>query len=456
MLFNFLFFNLFVHIIVFAWKRYENSNLFYKLSIVSIIIALILSIFDIYMSKDGQSILLFNNNLRTNQVIFAQQFFITFITFILILSYKEFKFKPEFYVLLFTNLFAICLILESNNFVIFFISWELFNLSLYAIIIGNNVNTQEALSASMKYFILSAFSTTFLLLGLAILYHITGSLEFQTIYITMSERPIDIAVVFIIFALLFKLSAAPLHFWAPDLYSITPLPITAYISNVPKILYIMIAQNYMIFLECQSNYFLIAGFLSLIIGTIGLTQQTKIKRFLAFSAIANVGYLLLIIKSDGLVIYNLVLYIIAVINIFIILMAVNKFFDKDIDNIAELQGFFIFNPFMAFSFTISLFSIAGIPPLPGFFAKYNLLSEALDIFHPILFIIIVITSVIAVANYLRIIYLAIFSVYKLDKLRKKDNNLVLNIIVQFNLIIMGLLSYLDILSSFLNALGYAF
>lgn len=93
----------------------------------------------------------------------------------------------------------------------------------------------------MKYFILSAFSTTFLLLGLAILYHITGSLEFQTIYITMSERPIDIAVVFIIFALLFKLSAAPLHFWAPDLYSITPLPITAYISNVPKILYIMIA-----------------------------------------------------------------------------------------------------------------------------------------------------------------------------------------------------------------------
>lgn len=212
----------------------------------------------------------------------------------------------------------------------------------------------------------------------------------------------------------------------------------------------------MIFLECQSNYFLIAGFLSLIIGTIGLTQQTKIKRFLAFSAIANVGYLLLIIKSDGLVLYNLVLYIIAVINIFIILMAANKFFDKDIDNIAELQGFFIFNPFMAFSFTMSLFSIAGIPPLPGFFAKYNLLSEALDIFHPILFIIIVITSVIAVANYLRIIYLAIFSVYKLDKLRKKDNNLVLNIIVWFNLIIMGLLFYLDILSSFLNALGYAF
>jgi len=342
------------------------------------------------------------------------------------------------------------LILESNNFIIFFISWELFNLSLYAIIIGNNVNTQEALSASMKYFILSAFSTTFLLLGLAILYHITGSLEFQTIYITMSERPIDLAIIFIIFALLFKLSAAPLHFWAPDLYSITPLPITAYISNIPKILYILISLNFMVFLECQSNYFLIAGFLSLIIGTIGLTQQTKIKRFLAFSAIANVGYLLLIIKSDGLVLFNLVLYIIAVINIFIVLIAVNKFYDRDVDNIVDLRGFFYYNPFMAFSFTISLFSIAGIPPLPGFFAKYNLLSEAFDIFHPILFVIILITSVIAVANYLRIIYVALFSQYNIILFKEKDNNIVLNIIISFNLIIMALLFYLDILTSFLN------
>ena len=105
-------------------------------------------------------------------------------------------------------------------------------------IIGNGVRKQESLAASLKYFLLSAFSTAFLLLGLALLYHYTGSLEFEAIYIAMSFIDIDFPIILIIFALLFKMGAAPLHFWAPDLYDATKLPITAYISNLPKLLYL--------------------------------------------------------------------------------------------------------------------------------------------------------------------------------------------------------------------------
>lgn len=155
----------------------------------------------------------------------------------------------------------------------------------------------------------------------------------------------------------------------------------------------------MILLVGQSKLFIIAGFLSLLIGTIGLTQQLRVKRFLAFSAVANVGYFLLIIKSPELLFYNIILYILPVINVFIILMAANYYSEKEINEFEDLKGFFRYNPFMALSFAVSIFSIAGIPPLPGFFAKYILLSEAFDNFPISLLVFIIITTVVAVANY---------------------------------------------------------
>jgi NADH:ubiquinone oxidoreductase subunit 2 (subunit N) len=157
-------------------------------------------------------------------------------------------------------------------------------------IIGIGTNKQQALSASLKYFLLSALSTAFLLLALTMIYHITGSLEYESVYLAMFENPIDLPVILMILALIFKLGAAPLHFWAPDLYNNTPLPVTAYISNIPKIVYLLLILDLAEFLSCQFNFFIIAGFISLIVGTLGLFQQLRIKRFLAFSGIANVGY----------------------------------------------------------------------------------------------------------------------------------------------------------------------
>ena len=273
----------------------------------------------------------------------------------------------------------------------------------------------------------------------------------------MSSSNIHLPIILIIFALLFKMSAAPLHFWAPDLYDATPLPITTYISNVPKLVYIFITINLMDLLVSQSNLFLIAGFISLIVGTLGLTQQLKVKRFFAFSAIANLGYFLLVINFSGLVLLNVILYILPILNIFLILLAAHQYYDKELDNFMELRGFFIVNPFMAFCFAISIFSIAGIPPLPGFFAKYNLLIASYSVFHPILFAIIIITTVIAVANYLRLVYVLIYMDNIAHTIMKdREGNLLTTVLILLNFFIMCLLTYNDTLIIFLSGLGYSF
>ena len=154
MLLNFLIFNLFLHIIIFAWLKVENTSFIYRLTVLAIFFSLITSIYDTSLFTDNLAITLFNDNLRLNQAILAQESFILLVVLILLISYKDFKFKPEFFLILFTNLISITLLLESYNFIIFFISWELFNLSLYTMIIGNGVKKQEALAASMKYFLL--------------------------------------------------------------------------------------------------------------------------------------------------------------------------------------------------------------------------------------------------------------------------------------------------------------
>lgn len=457
MLLNFLFLNLFLHVILFAWMKVGSIVRFtyiYRLALISLIFALISGIYDVYLFQDDLAITLYNNTLRLNQAVLAQQTFIIFLALILLIVYYDTHFKPEFFLILFTNLISASLLLESYNFIVFFISWEIFNLSLYTMIVGNGIYKQEALAASMKYFLLSAFSTTFLLLGLALLYYTTGSLEFETIYIAMSTQSIDLPIILIIFALLFKVGAAPLHFWAPDLYDNVPLPIAAYISNLPKVLYLFVILDLMDFLVCQSNFFIIAGFISLLVGSLGLSQSFNIKRFLAYSAITNLGYFLIMIKSPGLVIFNMVLYILPVINIFIILMAANKYYEKDIQNINHLKGFFMVNPFFTFAFILSIFSIAGIPPLPGFYAKYNLLTIAFQNFPLHYFSIIILTTVIAVANYLRILNTILFTEHPFIQTSNNSPNPIFTMIVSLNLIIIILLSSFDILTIFINSIGY--
>jgi len=129
MLLIFLIFNLFLHIILFAWYKIENTTIIYRLALISLFFAFFYSIYDTYLFSNELAITLFNDNLRLNQAILAQESFIIFLALILLIVYRDFKFKPEFFLILFTNIISATFLLESYNFIIFFISWELFNLS---------------------------------------------------------------------------------------------------------------------------------------------------------------------------------------------------------------------------------------------------------------------------------------------------------------------------------------
>lgn len=448
MLSLFLFLNLFLHIIYFSYLKIEGNTYIYRLTIISLVFCLADNFHNIILLAPDSTLTLFNDSLRFNTTIQTQESFILIIALILLIAQKDYKFKSEFYLLLFTNIISANFLLESFNFIVLFISWELFNLSLYIMIIGNGVNKQQALAASLKYFLLSALSTAFLLLALTMIYHITGSLEFEPVYLAMSNQSLDLPVILIIFALLFKLGAAPLHFWSPDLYDSTPLTITAYISNIPKIVYLLLIVNQADLLDCQSNFFIIAGFCSLIVGTLGLTMQFKIKRFQAFSGIANLGYLLVIINNPDLLVLNLIIYILATINIFIVLLYLENLYQREIDDFRQLTGLFYLNPLLTLSLTISIFSLAAIPPLPGFYAKQKLLLFAYKSLSTLLFAIIIFTTVLAISNYLRLIYQILFSKSHLAQTQRKvgDKSLttIIQVLTSVQLILFTIINYLPL------------
>lgn len=452
-------------------SQYGINIYIYRLTIISLIQILCFNFYDLLII-DPNDIFFLNDSIRINQTILIQEEFIIFIILILQLNYipnGSRYFKVEFYLILLMNQISMNFLLESYNWIIFFIAWELFNLSLYIIIINNGINKQETLSASLKYFLLSAFSTIFLLLGLAILYHQIGNLEFESVlhlrHFTDFDNGWFLGGSFIFFALLFKMGAAPLHYWAPDLYDATILSITAYISNIPKILYLFLIMNQIRlfgtpwFITDHDYLLIILGILSLIFGSIGLTLQYKIRRFLAFSAITNLGYFLLILslELDKLIFQNQILYLLPVINIFIILIILDQINEKEINTFDQLKGLFQINPFLSLILIISFFTIAGIPPLPGFYAKYLLLSEIFIKLPPLFFSIIIITTVLAVANYIRIIYIILFKSYNKpfngfisDKF---DYFIPFYQILCINQLIQTLLIYIDYLSPLMTSIN---
>ena len=264
------------------------------------------------------------------------------------------------------------LLINSYDFFIFFLSWELFNLSLYLLITSEGSHNEKSISVGIKYFLLSALSTAFLGLGLVLFYHEFGNLHYDNILLILNQSysytfNFILAIHFIIFSFLFKLSSVPLHQWAPDLYDNIATKLTIWVAILPKILYLFILINIYNFIQFSDYLMILGGLLSLIIGAIGLTQQYKIKRFLTYSAITNVGYFLLTFGNINYLILNLIIYSLTTLNIFAIIIFLSK--NKDINYIIELKGLFKINPFLTFALSISLFSLAGIPPLAGFIGK---------------------------------------------------------------------------------------
>ena len=332
---------------------------------------------------------------------------------------KIFKiFKIEYPILILSSVLGMMVMISSNDLIVFYMGLELQSLALYVLATFNRDQLKSS-EAGLKYFVLSALSSGLLLYGCSLIYGFTGSTNFNVIanQLNSSEYMITFGIVFILVGLAFKISAVPFHMWAPDVYEGSPTSVTLFFTMVPKIaaLTVFIRFLYVPFLNLIDQWQMILIFLSIasmLFGAIAAIGQTNIKRLIAYSSIGHIGYTLAGLATgtnDGIqssVIY-ITIYIIMNLGLFSCLLMMKRN-NKYYENIEDLSGLSKNHPLLSFSLLIILFSLAGIPPLAGFFAKFYIFKSVLEQSMYFLAIVGLLSTVIAAFYYLRIIKIIYF------------------------------------------------
>ncbi len=322
----------------------------------------------------------------------------------------------EYYILLFLATLGAAVLTISRHFISLFIGLELLSVSLYALIAYLR-NRNNAVEAGMKYLVLAALSSAFLLFGMALIYMDTGTMEFSAIAQKISGSPVHSALFItgagiMIVAIGFKLALVPFHLWAADVYQGAPTPVTAFIATVSKIGVFAVLVRFAQAVNLQHYpqaviIFSVLAIASMIMGNILALQQQNIKRLLAYSSIAHFGYLLVAFLPGDAAgveasIFYLVSYSITLLSAFgvITLMSSRR---KDAEDLVLYRGLFWKSPLMAAVLTIALLSLAGIPLTAGFPAKFFVLTSGVrqHLWLPV--IVLVLTSIIGLYYYLRII-----------------------------------------------------
>ena len=385
-------------------------------------LALLVSIPMIYIN-DNVSAKLFGNNYLIDEfssflkiLILGSSAFALFFTNQYIKDNKIDKF--EYPILIIAAILGMFVMVSSNNLIGLYLGIELQSLSLY-VLAALNRDSVKSTEAGVKYFVLGALSSGLLLYGCSLIYGFTGSTNYFVIAqkFTSGNLALSFGLVFILVGLAFKISAVPFHMWTPDVYEGSPTSVTAFFALAPKvagfgaiirILYVAFGN---VFLEWQSILIFISiG--SMILGAVAAIGQTNIKRLMAYSSISHMGYGLAGLTTginEGISASILYIFLYVVMNIgsFVCILLMKR---KNIylENIRDLSGLSKNHPIIAFSFTVILFSLAGIPPLAGFFAKFYVFMAVIKSNLFALAIIGLITSVISAFYYLRIIKIIYF------------------------------------------------
>jgi len=389
--------------------------------------------------------------------------------------YKN-NYSSEYSLIVLFSTLGASLLISSSDLVSMYLSIELQSFGLY-ILSTLYRDSESSTSAGLKYFLLGSLSSCIILLGAGLIYAFTGLTKFESIYslISVSEvnyiiQGLSLGLVLIIVGFLFKIAAAPLHNWSPDVYDDTPTIVTIWLTIMPKISILILllelhtqidfigglnsliitTNGYAEFLNSipsitynmneisnglnlsplsliggiagdnsiyiLKNLLLISSLLSLFIGSIVGLAQTRIKRLLAYSTISHIGFILLALainteQSIDSLLFYIIQYSITNLNIFLIIIALGyiiknskiNFTIKDIKYISELKGQFFLNPLLSLSLSICLFSMAGIPPLIGFFSKQFVLYSAVQSGYYFISIVAILVSVVSASYYLKII-----------------------------------------------------
>ena len=330
--------------------------------------------------------------------------------------------KFEFPVLLVLCTLGIMLMISANDLIALYLGLELQSLAIY-VVAAINRDSVKSTEAGLKYFVLGALSSGMLLYGMSLVYGFTGHTHFADIAQALNVQGarslgLIFGLVFILAGIAFKISAVPFHMWTPDVYEGAPTPVTAFLASAPKVAAMAMMTRIVItaFQPIMADWQQVVVFISIasmLLGSFAAIGQKNIKRLMAYSSIGHMGYALVGLAAgnqtgvSGVMLY-MVIYMVMTLGSFAIIMSMRRKDGTVVEGIDDLAGLSSTNPFMATVLTILMFSLAGIPPMAGFFAKYFVFVAAIEAKLYALAIIGVLASVVGAYYYLRVIKLMWF------------------------------------------------
>jgi len=400
---------------VFIKKSFKLVNF------LTIIILIFTSV--IVLNQSGEVIKIFDGSYIIDEFsTFMKVLTLLTCSFVLLSSREYLKInkinKIEYPILILASVLGMVIMISSYDLIVFYLGLELQSLCLY-ILASFKREDERSSEAGLKYFVLSALATGLLLYGCSLIYGFTGSTNFENISSNLNKANTGavFGIVFIIVGLAFKISAVPFHMWTPDVYEGSPTSVTTFFALIPKIagLSIFIRFMYVPFgnmIDQWQSIIIFLSIASMILGSVAAIGQSNIKRLMAYSSIGHMGYALAGLSTgtnagvQSAIIY-LVIYIfmnLAAFGCILMMKRENTF----LENISDLSGLSKNHPMLALSFLIILFSLAGIPPLAGFFAKFYIFMAVIESKMYVLAIIGLLTTVISAFYYLRIVKIIYF------------------------------------------------
>ncbi|CDZ71342.1 NADH-quinone oxidoreductase subunit N [Neorhizobium galegae bv. orientalis] len=327
----------------------------------------------------------------------------------------------EFPVLLVLSTLGMLLLISANDLIAFYLALELMSLALY-VIAAFNRDSLRSTEAGLKYFVLGALSSGMMLYGMSLVYGFTGNTGFEGIAKVLSADTrglgLIFGMVFVLAGACFKISAVPFHMWTPDVYEGAPTPVTAFFAAGPKvaamaILVRIVSDAFLPLVADWRQIIVFVSIASMLLGSFAAIGQRNIKRLMAYSSIGHMGYALVGLAAgsetgvSGVVLY-MTIYMVMTLGTFACIMAMRRKDGENVENVDDLAGLSSTKPFMAVVLTALMFSMAGIPPLAGFFAKYFVFVAAIEAKLYALAVIGVLSSVVGAYYYLRIVKLMWF------------------------------------------------
>ena len=431
---NFIFPEIFISLsimflLILGVFKKNSSNIVHNLSIISLLIT---------------GILILNNTFDYNFTLFNGSYTIDYLSsfmkiltilggaLVLSISKKYLKifkiFLIEYPILILCSILGMMVMISSNDLIVFYIGLELQSLALY-VLASFNRDQLKSSESGLKYFVLSALSSGLLLYGCSLIYGFSGSTNFNIIGDAMnsSHYGLTFGTVFILVGLAFKISAVPFHMWAPDVYEGSPTSVTLFFAIVPKVaaITVFIKFLYVPFFNMIDQWQPIIIFLSIasmIFGAIAAIGQSNLKRLVAYSSISHIGYALAglsIGTNDGIqssIVY-ICIYLVMNLGLFSCLLMMKRN-DQYFETVDDLSGLSKNHPVVSLCLLLILFSLAGIPPLAGFFAKFYVFKSVIEQSMYFLAIVGLLSTVIAAFYYLRIIKVIYFD----DEKEKYDTD----------------------------------